>query len=149
MPLRAAPLACFHTNGRFDMDTDGRTGSSAHPGDYSQLNDEQLRSAMRFAEKRLRWVQEEHVELTRAYQGEIDAMRKHLIDRVLTRMISSGAPLSEEQRRDLDAAFERCAMEADEVARLVRAATRGRAEQIGALTEIEAMALLLRLERQA
>jgi hypothetical protein len=131
------------------MDTDGRPGPSAHPGDYSQLNDEQLRSAMRFAEKRLRWVQEEHVELTRAYQGEIDAMRKHLIDRVLTRMVSGGAPLSEQQRIDLNAAFERCAMKADETASLIRAATSGRAEQIGALTEIEAMALLLRLERQA
>lgn len=149
MPLRAAPLACSHTHGRFDMDTDGRTGSSAHPGDYSQLNDEQLRSAMRFAEKRLRWVQEEHVELTRAYQGEIDAMRKHLIDRVLTRMISGSPPLSDQQRHDLNAAFKRCAVTADEAARLIRAASRGRAEQIGALTEIEAMALLLRLERQA
>lgn len=131
------------------MDSDGRLDPAARPSDYSQLNDEQLRSAMRFAEKRLRWVQEEHVELTRAYQGEIDAMRKHLIDRILTRMVSSAAPLSEQQCHELNAAFERCAMKADEVARLVRAATKGCAEQIDALTEIEAMALLLRLERTA
>jgi|SRR5579872_685223 len=148
MPLRAAPPASLHTQAWFDMDSDGRPGPSAHPSDYSQLNDEQLRSAMRFAEKRLRWVQEEHVELTRAYQVEIDAMRKHLIDRMLTRMISSGAPLSDQQRHDLKTAFQRCAMKPDGVARLIRAATRGRAEQIGALTEIEAMAVLLRLERE-
>lgn len=131
------------------MDSDGRPGPSAHPGDYSQLSEEQLRTAMRFAEKRLRWVQEEHVELTRAYQGEIAAMRKHLIDRMLTRMITDAAPLSEQQRHDLNIAFARCAMKPDEVTRLIRAATKGRAGQIGALTEIEAMAVLLRLEREA
>lgn len=76
-------------------------------------------------------------------------MRKHLIDRILTRMVSGAVPLSEQQCLELNAAFERCAMKADEVARLVRAATKGRSEQICALTEIEAMALLLRLQRKA
>jgi hypothetical protein len=131
------------------MDSDGRPGPSAYARDYSQLNDEQLRSAIRFTEKRLRWVQEEHVELTRAYRGEIDAMRKHLIDRMLTRMITTAAPLSDEQRHHLHCAFERRNICADEVARLVRAATRGRSDQVGALNEIEAMALLLRIEREA
>jgi hypothetical protein len=149
MPLRAAPPTSLHTQAWFDMDSDGRPGPSAHPGDYSQLNEEQLRTAMRFAEKRLRWVQEEHAELKRAYQGEITAMRKHLIDRMLTRMITDAAPLFNQQRHDLNTAFERIAMKPDEVARLIRTATKGRAEQIGALTEIEAMAVLLRLEREA
>lgn len=130
------------------MDSHGRPGPSAHPHDYSQLNDEQIRSAIRFIEKRLRWVQEEHAELTRAYRHEIDAMRRHLIDRLLTRMIAGASPLSDGQRRDLNRAFERRAMKTDEVVRLVRAATKGRADQVGALTEIEAMALLLRLGQE-
>jgi hypothetical protein len=45
--------------------------------------------------------------------------------------------------------FERRAMPAEQVALLVRAASRGRTEQLHALTEIEATALLLRLERDA
>lgn len=117
--------------------------------DYSQLNDEQIRSAIRFAEKRLRWAQEEHVELTRAYRGEIDAMRRHLFDRILTRIITSAAPLSNEQRDDLRRAFERRALNSHDVAHLIRATSRGRTTQVDALTEIEAMALLMRLERRA
>ena len=131
------------------MDSDGRSGPSAHPHDYSQLNDEQLRTAIRFTEKRLRLAQEEHVELTHAYRDEIDAMRKHLIERMLSRMLVNAAPLSEQQRCDLNVAFERCAMKTDEVARLIRAVSKGRVDKITALTEIEAMALLLRLAREA
>jgi len=44
--------------------------------DYSQLNDEQLRSAIASPRNAFAGFQEEHVELTRAYRGEIDAMRK-------------------------------------------------------------------------
>lgn len=146
-PPRPSPHSL--SSGMARMDYDGRPGPSTHPHDYSQLDDEQLRSAIRFTEKRLRWVQEEHVELTRAYRGEVDAMRRHLIDRILTRMIATAAPLSDEQRHHLHCAFERRAICSDEVARLVRAATKGRSDQIGALNEIEAMALLLRIEREA
>jgi hypothetical protein len=131
------------------MDSDGRCGPPGCAQDYSQLNDEHLRAAIRFTEKHLRWLQEDHSELARAYRSEIDAMRAYLIDRMLTRLISGSAPLSDRQRHDLNAAFERCAIRPNEVARLIRAATRGRTEQIVALTEIEAMALLLRLEREA
>ena len=52
MPLWAAPPTSLHSQAWFDMDSDGRPGPSAHPGDHSQLNEEQLRTAMRFAEKR-------------------------------------------------------------------------------------------------
>jgi len=131
------------------MDSNGRPGPSAHPGDYSQLSDEQLRSAIRFTEKRLRWTEEEHVELTCAYQGEIDAMRRHLFDRILSRMITGAAPMSEEQRDDVTRALERAALPPEAVAQLIRATTKGRADQVTALNEIEAMALLLRLEREA
>ena len=131
------------------MDSNGRPGPSAHPGDYSQLSDEQLRSAIRFTEKRLRWTEEEHVELTCAYQGEIDAMRKHLFDRILSRMITGAAPISEEQRDDVTRALKRAALPPEAVAQLIRATTKGRADQVTALNEIEAMALLLRLEREA
>jgi hypothetical protein len=131
------------------MDSDVPSGASAHAYDYSQLNDGQLRSAIRYAEKHLRWVEEDHVALLRAYREEIDAMRRHLIDRMLRRMVTSSAPLSGEQQRHLSHAFERRAMDASEITVVVRAASRGRVGHVDALTEIEAMALLLRLDREA
>ena len=66
------------------IDPDMSSGAS-NSFDYSQRNDEQLRSAIRFAEKLLRWVEEDHVTLLRAYREEIDAMRRHPIDRMLRR----------------------------------------------------------------
>ena len=131
------------------MDSDVPSGASAQAFDYSQLNDGQLRSAIRYAEKHLRWVEEDHVALLRAYRAEIDAMRRHLIDRMLRRMVTSSAPLSGEQQRDLSRAFERRAMDASEIAVVVRAASRGRVAHVDALTELEAMALLLHLGREA
>ena len=130
------------------MDPDVTFGASPNSFDYSQLNDEQLRSAIRFAEKHLRWVEEDHLTLLRAYRDEIDAMCRHLIDRMLRRMVTGSAPLSEEQRRDLSRAFERRAMDAGEVTKVVRAASRGRVGQVEAMTEMEAMALLMRLDRE-
>jgi hypothetical protein len=131
------------------MDFDGDHGAPAGANAYSDLNDAQLRTAIRFAEKRLVCVEEDYVELRRAYRDEIDAMRGQLIDRLLRRMIAQAEPLSEEQRCELQRRFERRAMPTEQVAFLVRAASRGRTEQLEALTEIEAMALLLRLEHHA
>jgi hypothetical protein len=131
------------------MDSDGPSGASAEASDYSQLNDGQLGSAIRFAEKHLRWVEEDHVTLLQAYREEIDAMRRHLIDRMLRRMVTSSAPLSDDQQHDLSRAFERRGMDASEITKVVCAASRGRVVRVDALTEIEAMALLLRLDREA
>jgi hypothetical protein len=131
------------------MDFDGDPGAPASADEYSDLNDAQLRTAIRFAEKRLAWVEEDHVELRRAYRDEIDTMRGQLIDRLLARMIAQAGPLSDEQRCELQRRFERRALPAEQIALLVRAASRGRTEQLHALTEIEAMALSLRLERDA
>ena len=83
------------------MDPDVSFGASPNAFDYSQLNDEQLRSAIRFAEKHLCWVEEDHTTLLRAYREEIDAMRRHLIDRMLRRIVTGSAPLSDEQRERL------------------------------------------------
>ena len=131
------------------MDSEVPFDAFAHAFDYSPLNDDQLRSAIRFAEKHLRWVEEDHVTLLRVYREEIDAMRRHLIDRMLRRMVSGSALLSDEQRRDLDRAFEQRSMNSNEIAKIVRAASRGRVGHIAALTEIEAMALMLRLGRES
>lgn len=143
------PLASAHEYGMATMDSDVPSGASAQAFDYSQLNDDQLRSAIRFAEKHLRWVEEDHVSLLRAYREEIDAMRRDLIDRMLRQMVTCSAPLSNEQRRDLRRAFERRAMDASEIANVIRAATRGRTAGVDALTEVEAMALLLRFGRES
>jgi hypothetical protein len=130
------------------IDPDVSFGASPNAFDYSQLDDEQLRSAIRFAEKHLRWIEEDHTTLLLAYRGEINAMRQHLIDRMLRRIVTGSAPLSEEQRSDLSRAFERRAMDPTEITKAVRATSRGRVARVDALTEIEAMALLLRLDRK-
>jgi hypothetical protein len=129
--------------------TDSNGDSSARPNaaDYSKLNDDQLRSAIRFAENHLRTVEDGHDELQRAYREEINAMRRHLFERVFRRMVATSAPLSEEQRRSLCRTLEQRRMQADEVAAMVRAATNGRTDRLDALTEIEATALILRLEQ--
>ena len=114
--------------------------------EYSHLNDAQLRSAIRFAEAHLRSVEEDHDALRRAYCDEIALMRRHLIDRLLVRILARAKPSSEQQRSELRRRFERRAMPPVEVASLVRAASRGRTDRLDALSEIEAMALLLRLE---
>ena len=111
------------------MDSDVNSGASAHAYDYSQLNDEQLRSAIQFAEKHLRWVEEDHVMLLRAYREEIDAMRRHFIDRILRRIVTGSAPLSDERRRDLHRAFAQRSMDSIEMAKVVRAASRGRVDE--------------------
>jgi hypothetical protein len=131
------------------MDSNSGLPGPRRAPDYSQLNDAQLRSAIRFAEKHLRSVEEGHVELLRAYREEIEAMRRELLDRVLRRMTTAALPLSEEQQRDLQRTLDRRHMQADEIASVVRSATKGRADRLEALTEIEAMALLLRLGRDA
>jgi hypothetical protein len=114
--------------------------------EYSHLNDAQLRSAIRFAEAHLRSVEEDHDALRRAYCDEIALMRRHLIDRLLVRILARASPSSEQQRSELRRRFERRATPAVEVASLVHAVSRGRTNQVDALSEIEAMALLLRLE---
>ncbi len=74
-------------------------------------------------------------------------MRRQLVDRMLSRMAARGERLSHEQRRDIACALERRGVSAVDVATLVRSATKGRSDRLEALTEIEAMAVLLRLER--
>jgi hypothetical protein len=117
--------------------------------EYSHLNDAQLRSAIRFAEAHLRSFEDDHDALRRAYCDEIALMRSHLIDRLLVRILARARSSSEQQRSELRRRLERRARPAAEVASLVRAASRGRTDQLDALSEIEAMALLLRLEPDA
>lgn len=113
--------------------------------EYAILNDAQLRSAIRFAEAHLRSVEEDHDALRHAYADEIALMRRDLIDRLLVHILARAKPSSEHQRSELRRRFERRAMPAVEVTSLLRAASRGRTDQLDALGEIEAMALLLRL----
>jgi hypothetical protein len=131
------------------IDSNGGPSASPSPADYSQLSDGQLRSAIRFAERHLRSVEEDHIELLRAYSDEINAMRRNLFDRMFRRMTTAAIPLSDEQRRDLSRALDQHHMQANDIAATIRAATDGRTDRIDALTEIEAMGLLLRLKRES
>lgn len=114
--------------------------------EYSQLSEDQLHSAIRFVEKRIRWVEEDHITLLRAYRDEVAVMRRHLFDRFFSRMVACSAPLSPQQHHHLSYVLEHRGISADETAIMIRAATKGRSDQLDALTEIEAMAILLRLE---
>lgn len=119
----------------------------ARPLNYAELSDDQLQSAIRFAQERIRWVEQDHVVLINSYRDEVTVMRRHLINRVLARMTACDDPLSRSQYADLCKAFVVRDMTADAVSALVRAATKGRSERLDCLTEVEAMAILLRLER--
>jgi len=121
----------------------GYKGSS-EPRDYALLSDDQLRSALRFAAKRLRSVQADHVALVRAYRDEIAAMRRLLFDRLIT----MDARVSAKQRREAHRVMKRRGMSPSEMSILIRAITRGRTDQLDGLTEIEGMALLLHLKRE-
>ena len=122
--------------------------SNSNVDGYSQLTDGQLRAAIRFAEKRIRWADEDHVALQRVYRAEIAAMRKHLIDRLIGRLITTSTHPSAAQVRDLRLAIEQRALLPSDVAMLVRATTKGRTDQLDSLTEVEAVALSIRLEQQ-
>jgi hypothetical protein len=126
----------------FRDDIDAPVGATS---EYSHLNDAQLRSAIRFSEAHLRSVEEDHDVLRRAYGDEIALMRSDLIDRLLVRVLTRARPASEQQLDELRRRFERRSTSALEVAALARAASRGRVDQLDALSEIEAIALLLRL----
>jgi hypothetical protein len=128
-----------------DGDSNGRANHS-RPGPH--LTDARLRSSLRFAERRLRSLDTEHKALQRAYRHEIATIRRQLIDRLLKRMIAQDAPLSEAQRDELRLRFEERALSAAQIAGLVRTVSRGRTNETSSLSEIEAMALLLRLEKE-
>jgi len=147
-PRPLFPIFSSSTSNVAPMELDHHAASSRSE-DYSQLSDDQLRSAIRFAEKRVRGVEEDHVALLRAYHEEISAMRRHLFDRVLGRLIAIAGPLTLTQSRTLQRAIERRGLLPTQVAILIRATTRGRTDRLDALTDIEAMALRLRLEPDA
>jgi hypothetical protein len=130
------------------IDSNGGPSASPSAADYSQLSDDQLRSAIRFVERHIRLVEEDHIELLRAYRDEMDAMRRNLFDRMFRRMTTAALPLSEERQRDLGRALEQHRMQADDIAAAIRGATEGRTDRLDSLTEIEAMGLLLRLKRE-
>ncbi len=129
------------------MGSDGDfNGRAKYSRSSLNLTDSQLRSALRFAERRLRSLDTEHTALQRAYRHEIATIRRQLIDRLLKRMMARDGPLSGEQQQALRRRFEKRGMSGAQIAGLVRTVSRGRTDETAALTEIEAMALLLRLE---
>ena len=38
---------------------------------YAELSDKQLQSAIRFAEERIHWIEEDHIALVRSYRDEV------------------------------------------------------------------------------
>jgi hypothetical protein len=130
------------------VESDGRFPAPPNGRDYSQLTDEQLHSAIRFAEKRLHWSEEDHTVLLTAYRDEIAAMRRHLIDRALARLLVNDSPASPEQHRELRRAVAERGIREDEIVRMTRALTNGRTDRLEDLLEIEVMAFHVRLERE-
>lgn len=129
------------------MDFDDHVSAPADATDpFASLDDAQLRSALRFVHAHLRSVQDDHDILCRLYRQEIAIIRSHLIDRLLGRIITRGKPLSDQQLVELLRRFERHATPRAKVVALVRAASRGRTDHMEALSEVEAMAILLHLE---
>ncbi len=130
------------------MKNNGNSIASGGAPDYAQLSDNQLRSAIRFAVKRLSCLHEDHAELVRVYRDEIAAMRRHLFERLLAGLIATDARMSTERSREVYCAVRRCGMHPNQILLLIRATTNGRSDRLDDLTEIEGTALLLRLERK-
>lgn len=131
------------------MDTKDRPaaeGGRTEP--YDHLSDADLRTAIRFTESHLRTAVADHDALCRAYRREIATMRRLLTDRGPYRITTCGAsPLSGRQRA-LDSRFRALGISAERIRLLVRAASRERTDQVGALTDVEAIAMLLCLVSQ-
>jgi|SRR5579862_3456814 len=127
------------------MDFDDDVTGVDSIGPYASLPDAQLRSAIRFAELHLGSIQDDHECLCRLYRHEIATMRGHLLDRLIARIITRAKPLADQQRLELLRRFERRATSPEKVVSIVRAVSRGRTEHLDALSEIEAMAILLYL----
>lgn len=130
------------------MQSNGNSIASGRAPDYAQLSDKQLRAAIRFAVKRLNCLQEDHAELVRVYRDEIAAMRRHLFERLLAGLIATDTRMSTEQSREVHCAVRRCGKHPNEILFLIRATTKGRSDRLDDLTELEATAFLLRLERE-
>lgn len=129
------------------MDYDDGIGAPANRAyEHACLSFEELCVALRFAESDLLRVEENHVALQRVYRNEIAALRSQLADRGLAWIASQSGPASDEQLSEVKFIFERRATGASDVARIVRAASRGRTDRVHGLKEIEALAVLLHLE---
>lgn len=114
---------------------------------YRRLSDADLRTAIRFAKSHLRSVAQNHHVLCRAYRREIATMRRLLVRRGSRPEPACRASLSDRQRA-LDSRFRALGTPAGRVRSLVRAASRGRTDQVRALTDVEAIALLFCLVPQ-
>lgn len=115
---------------------------------YDHLSDADLRTAIRFTEAHLRTAVVDHDVLCRAYRREIATMRRLLTDRNSGRISTCGAPPLLGRQRALDSRFRALGISAERIRLLVRAASRGRTDQVRALTDVEAIAMLLCLVPQ-
>jgi hypothetical protein len=125
---------------------DDRNAPVQSAGTYSQLSDAQLRSAIRFAQAHLRSVEDDQEPVRNIYREEVAIMRSEPLDRLLARIVMRARPLSDQQLDELHRRFESQALPTAQVTAVVRAAPRGRTDRLDALSEIEAMGILLRLE---
>ena len=127
------------------MDADDQTSEQPTATPYQSLSEIDLRMAIRLAEQHLRSAAYRHHELCRAYRTEIAAMRTALAERIWRRITMGSRRPSEEQRRALYSRLNALGISAVRIRSLVHAVSQGRTTEVDALSEVEAIAVLLYL----
>jgi hypothetical protein len=98
--LRLRPTVTFPTRMVLAMDPFRRLRRCrAH--DYSQLTDQELRSAIEFVENRACCLTEDREALHQLYSTEASIMRRQLVERALARLFAHDALLTADQARTL------------------------------------------------
>jgi hypothetical protein len=107
--------------------------------DYTQFSDDELRKEIAATESvRLR-VRAKLMLLERECQHDLNNLGKALAHRKIIEMLSADEPVTARFRRKLDVLIAKRGLDYERVVQIVRAASKGRVQSLGGLTEIEAM----------
>jgi hypothetical protein len=110
---------------------------------YERLSDVDLRSAIHAAEAHLRSASPMRRKVHRAYRSEIASMQRLLADRERAQITVRQPSLSGPLRRALYCRLRARAIPLVRIRALVQAASGGRTDRLRALTDVEAIAILL------
>jgi hypothetical protein len=106
---------------------------------YAQFSDDELREEIAVTKGVFRRTKAKLTRLKRKCQNDLNKLRKALAYRKLVDMISTDERVTPTFCRKLDVLISKRGLDRERVMQIVRATSKGRAESLGELTEIEAM----------
>jgi hypothetical protein len=102
------------------MEHDRASGAAYGISPYARLSDAELRTAIRYTERLLDEIEQDHRALRSAYRDEIETMRSHFLDRLLARVIMTDTLITAEQRTRIEGLIGLQNIAATKLSRLVR-----------------------------